>query len=66
MNETKPKFPMRINKYVALKNKINRREADALIKDQKIFINGRPAVLGDKVQETDTVDYRFRGKHHVS
>ncbi len=53
-------FPMRINRYVALQQKINRREADQLIKDHKIFINGRPATLGDKVLETDTIDYKYR------
>ncbi len=55
-----PTFPMRINRYVALKNNINRREADALIKENKIFINGRAARLGDRVLESDVVDYKYR------
>lgn len=55
-----PTFPMRINRYVALKQKINRREADTLIKEGKIFINGRLAGLGDKVLESDTIDYKYR------
>ncbi len=53
---------MRINKYLALKKHSTRRGADELIKDKKVFINGRLAVLGDKVEEKDVVDVRFRGK----
>jgi len=59
---TKPAFPMRINKYLALKKHSTRRGADELISQKKVFINGRLAVLGDKVNEIDTVDVRFRGK----
>jgi len=58
----KPLFPMRINKYVALKKFSTRRGADLLIEKKQVFINGRIAVLGDKVLETDSVDVRFRGK----
>ncbi len=53
---------MRINKYLALKKHSTRRGADELIKDKKVFINGRLAVLGDKVGEKDEVVVRFRGK----
>ncbi len=59
---TESEYPMRINKYLALKKHSTRRGADELIKDKKVFINGRLAVLGDKVSETDQVDVRFRGK----
>ncbi len=55
-------YPMRINKYLAYKNLCTRREADALIKDGKVLINGVPAKLGDKVQEKDDVQVRFRVK----
>lgn len=54
-------FPMRINKYLAWKKHSTRRGADELIEKKQVFINGRPAVLGDKVAETDIVDVRFRG-----
>ncbi len=60
--ESKPAFPMRINKYLAVQKYSTRRGADELIKDGKVFINGRLAVLGDKVTEKDIVDVRFRGK----
>lgn len=55
-------FPMRINKYLAFKKHSTRRGADELITDRKVFINGKLAILGDKVLETDKVEVRFRGK----
>ncbi len=54
-------YPMRINKYLALKNHATRRGADELIVRNKVFINGRLAVLGDKVQEDDEVEVRNLG-----
>lgn len=51
-------FPMRINKYLALKNIASRREADLLITEKKVFINGKLATLGDKVNETDKVEVK--------
>ena len=53
---------MRINRYLALKKHSTRRGADELIKKGQVMLNGRLAVLGDKVQETDTVEVKFRGK----
>ena len=58
----KPVYPMRINKYLALKKHSTRRGADELINKKQVFINSKLAVLGDKVNETDQVDVRFRGK----
>lgn len=49
-------YPMRINKYLAQKNLCSRREADQLVAEKKIAINGRIAVLGDRVQEGDSVE----------
>jgi 23S rRNA pseudouridine2604 synthase len=54
-------FPMRINKYLAHKGVATRTGADELIKSHKVLINGKVAVLGDKVLETDMVE--VRGKH---
>lgn len=48
-------FPMRINKYLAHKNYATRRGADTLIASGKVLINGKKAVLGDQVKETDKV-----------
>jgi 23S rRNA pseudouridine2604 synthase len=46
---------IRINKYLALKKICSRREADLLIKQGKISINGRKAELGEMVKETDEI-----------
>ncbi|MDD5318695.1 MAG: pseudouridine synthase [Candidatus Pacebacteria bacterium] len=54
----KPLYPMRINKYLALKNYATRRGADELIEKNRVLINGRFAVLGDKVNENDNVEVR--------
>ena len=55
---------MRINKYLAHKNYCTRREADSMIEAGKVLINGKPARLGDKVNENDKVDVRFRTKKY--
>jgi len=59
MFELRPKntaFVMRINKYLAQQKICSRREADDLILQKKVKINGRVAVLGDKVLENDKVE----------
>lgn len=55
---------MRINKYLAHKNYCTRREADSLVTAGKVLINGKPAKLGDKVRENDTVEVKFRAKKY--
>lgn len=49
-------FPMRINKYVANKGWASRREADTLIDKGLILINGKKAVIGQKIEENDIVE----------
>jgi 23S rRNA pseudouridine2604 synthase len=49
---------MRINKYLAEKKISTRRGADELVKDKKVFINGKLAELGSQVSETDKVEVR--------
>ena len=51
-------YPMRINKYLALKKISTRRGADELIKEKKVFINGKLAELGSKVAEKDKVEVK--------
>lgn len=46
---------VRINKYLADHGYASRREADVLVEQGKVLINGKKAVLGDKVSETDEV-----------
>lgn len=55
-DEDEPSFPMRINKYLAWKKFTTRRGADELIEKKHVFINGKHAVLGDKILETDRVE----------
>lgn len=57
-------YPMRINKYLALKKYCTRREADEYIERGQVYINNRRAVLGDKVTEDDVVDVKFRQKKY--
>jgi len=59
------KYPVRINKYLAHQKICARREADELILQKKVKINGRIAVLGDKVQENDKVVVEGAGKKLV-
>ncbi len=51
-------YPMRINKYLALKNISTRKGADVLIENKQVFINGKLAVLGSKVKESDVVEVK--------
>ena len=55
VQEVKPLYPMRINKYLASRGYSTRTEADTLIEKGLITINGKEAVLGQKVLEKDTV-----------
>jgi 23S rRNA pseudouridine2604 synthase len=48
-------YPIRINRYLALKGIAARREADELIKAGKVKINGKRARLGDQVHAGDDV-----------
>ena len=51
-------YPMRINKYIAREGIATRRGADELIARGKVLVNGRVAVLGEKVHKGDTVELR--------
>lgn len=53
-------FPMRLNKFLAHAGASSRREADGLIEGGKVLVNGRKAVLGDKVNEGDTVAVQMK------
>lgn len=47
---------IRLNKYIASKGFCSRREADNLIEDGLVLINGKKAQKGEKVCETDKVE----------
>lgn len=46
---------MRINKFIREAGKTSRRGADQLIEDGRVFINGRRAKIGEKVEPGDDV-----------
>jgi len=48
-------FPIRINRYLFLKGYCSRRKADKFIENGNVKINGKEAVLGDKVNKDDKV-----------
>ncbi len=51
---------IRLNKYIASSGLCSRREADTLIENGKVTINGEPAVQGSKVYDGDTVEVSGR------
>ena len=53
---TSSEYPMRINKYLAHKGIATRRGVDELVAKGKVLINGRVALLGDKVEKNDRVE----------
>ena len=58
-------FPIRINRYLAIKGFVTRRGADELITKRWVTINGRIALLGDIVQKTDVVEVDKKITPHV-
>lgn len=58
-------FPMRINKYLAHQGIASRREVDSLIEAGKILVNGKKAVMGQKIEENDTVEVVGKKKNYV-
>lgn len=51
-------FPMRLNRYLAKAGYATRRGADELIEKRRVYVNGRVASLGDKVNEGDKVEVK--------
>ena len=54
------KYPIRINRYLALNNYCSRREADEFIVKGIVKINGQKAKIGDKINENDKVEVEFK------
>lgn len=52
---TEPDRRIRINKFFTAQGSCSRREADALIEAGRVTINGRVAMLGDRVGPQDTI-----------
>lgn len=49
-------YPVRVNRFLYLKGYCSRRKADEYISKGLVLINGKPAVLGQKVEEGDNVE----------
>ncbi len=47
---------IRLNKFISESGVASRRAADRLVEDGRVTINGKVAVLGDKVQDEDIVE----------
>jgi len=56
---------MRINKYLAYKDICSRREADKLIQEGKVLVNGVVATLGLDIQDGDKVEVIDYNKTYV-
>ncbi len=51
------KYPIRINKYMCLTGICSRRKADKLIEQKQVFVNGRTAKLGQKINKEDKIHF---------
>ncbi|MBU1557757.1 rRNA pseudouridine synthase [Patescibacteria group bacterium] len=49
-------YPIRINRYLFLKGHCSRREADRLIEKGQIRVNGKNALIGQKITKDDKVE----------
>ena len=58
-------FPIRINKYLADHKIASRREADVLLEAKKVLVNGKVAVIGQKINEGDKVEVKGTTKKYV-
>lgn len=56
-------YPIRINRYLAKTGLATRRDADRLIKEGAVLMNGKRAILGDQVHEKDRVELMAQRKH---
>lgn len=60
----KLEFPARINKYLAHMGYATRRSADTLIEAKRVFVNGTPAIIGQKIVKTDRVEIKDYDTSH--
>ena len=51
---------IRLNKFLAERMGVSRREADNLIESGKVFVDGEKAEIGARVTEKSEVKYRGR------
>jgi 23S rRNA pseudouridine2604 synthase len=58
-------FPIRINKYLADQKIASRREADVLLEAKKVLVNGKVAVIGQKINAGDKVEVKGTTKKYT-
>jgi 23S rRNA pseudouridine2604 synthase len=63
--EEKIKYPVIVNKYLALKKISSRKEADRLLKAGKISVNGKAAEPGQMIKAGDKVEVELINKNLV-
>ena len=56
---------IRLNKYISDSGFCSRREADKLITDERVTINGHLATLGSRVEEGDKVKFDGEPLHYI-
>ena len=66
MEKDNLEYPLRINRYLYLKNICSRREADRLIKQKEVLVNGKEAVLGMKIKASDKVEIKKNSQKKLS
>lgn len=64
MKQKNIEYPIRINKYIALKGYATRREGDKLVEIGVVFINNKKAKIGQKVNFGDTVEIKSEGRQN--
>ena len=55
-----PREAVRLNKFISESGLCSRREADRFIEEGQVTLNGRLAVVGDKVNPGDSVRVNAR------
>ena len=65
VSTTEAVYPMRINKYLAVKGFATRKDADLLIEKGQVSVNGERAQVGMSIAETDTVEVKTKMKSYV-
>ena len=48
---------IRLNKFLSDAGVCSRRAADKAIESGEVFVNGKPAVMGQRIMTSDTVEY---------
>lgn len=57
---------IRLSKYMSQTGQCSRREADRLIEQGLVLVNGEPAVLGQRVNESDQVEIVKKGSQQLA